>query len=749
VWSRTLMIFSDQKLLPVVCARARVALAFVILMFATVASTNAFGEGKPAAKPATKGAAPAAAGAGRSTQNKVTGPVLSHALESKARTILQPYVPASEFHVTVNATPGTKTFSGAPYDPNAVSSEAFESMTIEQLVGFSSKIEINILLGDRFSKSKKNIETLLFSAMKLDKNRGDGVTIGKLGISGEPEAWEKQRDEMNRQLETLKRDNEKLAREAQEKALAAAVKEKDSTKEKEEKKPAAPAPEVKQTDWNAVVSTLVKPMLMAFGFLLFGALIIGVALFMIARSFSKSGQALGDAISTVGKAMEALGQASSSAAEAAPEKALSAGADVKALGDGSNRQGGGISLPAESAYAYLAQVRKELVEGLNETTESILLHYLNQMCSLPETSGRAVAALEILGKDVATEMYRRLGPSAQEAVQAFLHGGSYQRPKLELMMDLADELKTKFMAESFSANRGAPSEKVAERVMQLSAEELTQLVMEMNPDILPRFFLYLEGPRIANLLTSIKTLDANKFQACVTGLSKLPEAEKVDKNDAAIFQAMEAVQARSKADAHRPFLRLYEEIVAASGDEVSDEVVKTLSGNPRLEAHFRANVITFQTFFSLTDETRLELMESLSNKDLAALLNGLPDDQKNALNDALPERRRNLLAEELDALAGSEGRAAKYAFRRVKEIVITKIKKMKAEGTLADSLKKSANPAPAAGAKPGEPAKAGAPAAAKKPAAAGAQPAAAKPAAAAAKPADPAGGGPKKPPKAA
>lgn len=621
----------------------------------------------------------------------VTSAVLSHALETKARAMLQQYIPTSEFHLTVNAIPGTKTFSGVPYDPTSVSVDAFESMTVDELIAYSAKVDVTVLISDRFQKSKKSVITLLFSSLKLDKNRGDSVTFSRLGIKGEPEAWERQREEMNRQVDALKRDNERLGREIQEKTLAAAVKDKELQSEvqkelrREKEKQFKPS-EVNQPDWDKVVNTLIKPILIGFSLLLLGALAIGLALFFLGKGFAKSGQELGSAIATIGKAMEELGSGSTRQNEPIMEKTLSQGTqELKQLGEGRQTA---LSLPADSAWAYLAQVRQELLEGINETTESILLHFLNQMLSLPETVGRGVAALEIVGKEVATEMYRRLGTSQQESVQAFLHGGSYQRPKIELMLDVADELKTKFMAESFTAQKGAPSERVAEKALQLSAEELTQLALEIPESLLPRFLLYLEGNRIASLLSALKPIDFGRFEVCVAALQKLPEAEKADKMDQSIYQAMESIQARSKADAHRPFLRLYEEIVQASADDISDEVVKALSDNPRLETYFRENVITFQTFFLLSDDSQQEIVDSLSNKDLAALLSGLSPEQKDRLFELLTERRADLVSEELETLEGSEGKVAKYAFRRVKEVVVKKLRHLKASGTLVENLKK-------------------------------------------------------------
>ena len=56
----------------------------------------------------------------------------------------------------------------------------------------------------------------------------------------------------------------------------------------------------------------------------------------------------------------------------------------------------------------------------------------------------------------------------------------------------------------------------------------------------------------------------------MTVISKMPDAAPLEQYDEDILRAMDAIIDQTKADAQRPFLKVYQDIVEAAEDEISE-----------------------------------------------------------------------------------------------------------------------------------------------------------------------------------
>src|SRR5690606_11717573 len=100
--------------------------------------------------------------------------------------------------------------------------------------------------------------------------------------------------------------------------------------------------------------------------------------------------------------------------------------EAKMLTDGRRKKGGATpmaNLPMESIHAHFAKLRQEILENMNEGTEALILRQLTQLLSNPATVGKAVVTMELLGRDMATELFKRLGQASQEAILRFMREG--------------------------------------------------------------------------------------------------------------------------------------------------------------------------------------------------------------------------------------------------------------------------------------------------------------------------------------
>ena len=589
---------------------------------------------------------------------------LSKVFEGRIREVLERHLPTREFSVLVTATPSGKQLPNTPYVPKAGGS-AFAQLSDAELDAYVSKLSVEVLVSKRLSKSQAKIQELIAKNFKIKPNRGDRVTFSALGIEVTSDEWERERNSLRQELNLAKAEAERLNRE-----LQTAVLSKSAPKEDEAK--VAPAQ---------------KSYLLYYMIGGLGAAVLAVMLF-VGRSLAKAGESLGDAIGTIGEAMAAANSTTQMIMSNDGAKGGTQSLEAKTTIE--NKGGGMGQLPMESLYAHLAKMRDSIMDGYDATSESITVRHLNELLRNPALTGRGTALLEFLGPEISRGLYARIGLESQEAIKRFQREGSYPKSKIEMMMEAAEELKTKLMMESFEKNAGRPSDRVAEGIAQLSEDDLVQLVSEVRADLIPRLFLYFSSDKIAFFLERLKRQAPDKFASAVRVLPKMPEMAKVGEMDNEIADILKNVLKKTADDVERPFLKVYKEIVEASANDMRDEIVKALSTNARIKSYFAENIITLSTFFTLPENLKLEITEALSNKDYAALAAGAQGAEQEELVALMPERRKALITEEMETYIARGGQASAQAFTRVKDMVVAKIRSLKAEGRIPKAESKKA-----------------------------------------------------------
>jgi hypothetical protein len=596
---------------------------------------------------------------------------LSKAYETRVRETLERHVPAKEFSVIVTATPNGKKLPSAPYVPKGSAAGAFSSLAIEELDLYVRSVKVEVLLSRRLSSSRRKIEEMITRSLKLRTNRGDKVAFSPLGIDLPSDEWERERGNLRQELNLAKAEAERLNRELQAAVLAKNAATSKSEGENKTRDLASESP-----------SNLLYFIIGGLGIL---ALVV---MLWFARSLSKAGDNLSDAIATIGEAMAAANAVTQVTVgdQSKGTTTLESKTTIE------NKGGGGMAgLPMESLYAHLSKLREQVMDGYDAGAESTVVRHLTALLKNPSTAGRGVALMEFFGRDVARTLWGRIGLEAQEAIKRFQQEGTYDRSKVEMMMEAAEDIRTKLLMQSFEKAGGRPSDRVAEGIAQLSEDDLVVLVSEIKIDLIPRLFLYFKPEKIAFFLERLKRVSNDKFLAAVRLLPKMPEMTKVAEMDSEIAEALKNAISRSNADTERPFLKVYKEIVESASNDMREDIVKTLSANARIKSYFAENIITLATFFTLPEALRREITEGLSNKDYAALAAGASADERAELEALMPARRKELIIEELETFTARGEQAVTVAFTRSKDIVVARIRAMKSEGRLpkADTKKTS------------------------------------------------------------
>lgn len=195
----------------------------------------------------------------------------------------------------------------------------------------------------------------------------------------------------------------------------------------------------------------------------------------------------------VSKAMTAAGN-SISGGLSNISSSMAAEADQNGGGDSVVEEGGssqslveGFSMSAQEAYLRIIELSKELNESYSEHNEAILLQYITRSLSKSVHVPEAVASMEILGKELANTVYKKLSEEQKSIVLAYLQSAFYPRPKHELLVLVGEKMKTMFMAETMLESRKLDNE-ISKTLVAFETEDLIHIVEHLNDDLLARFF---------------------------------------------------------------------------------------------------------------------------------------------------------------------------------------------------------------------------------------------------------------------
>ena len=642
-------------------------------------------------------------------------PPISRALERQVRLLIERHVAPVDFQVAVTATaaPATEQQS-LPYLPETLIALPIDIMPIDEVMALATKVDIEVFVAQRVNgPTQQKIAALLTKKLGLNSKRGDQVTFTQLGIelpspesdlarslakseadaraaAKQAEGLGRERDDAKRDLSLAKTELDLVSRDAKQKIAAAEKASEKSSERNGNKKDdkasdkAAAAPPAKPTDLPRVKGFFEEnlPLIIAGGLILLALLAASLVVRGSATVIGNAFQGIGDSLPLLA---EKLGDAIANKSVDAPQaqKLLEGGERPKDAAPTTPAYG---NMPVEALHARILTLHDELLEGLNPATEAIILRHVSRLL---DTDGVALAvvSLELLGRDKANELFNKLGREHQILLWDFLQSGRYDRPKVEIMLEAGEELKTKMLGELFGSVRGLISEKVAERLIKLDVDDLAQVTAALQPALLPRLFLYFEPSRLAAIISALRLLPNNKVEDAMAALSKVPEVERAVDLDDAIVVALDAQISLLKDDSQRAYLGWFKSISEALDDELAETMAAQLAkANPRLERYVRDNMITFSTFFILRAEVQEDLLGNLSNRDLGALLYGLSDGLKAQVTDLLAERRRAMIGEEIERLTARGDRPAKEAHRQIRLQVTAKVRALKGSGSLDEYL---------------------------------------------------------------
>lgn len=652
---------------------------------------------------------------------------IAKVLESQAKNLIERHLRPEQFQVLISIEARDQSSVDLPYVPSPTESRPIQDLSPEELRPFIKKADVEILIADRFKDTTRaKIKSILEKKLALDPARGDQVIFSSLGIEIDAPQTElvdalskaqaqtreiqekittieKDRDDKQRELSAVKTaleilkqgSNQKIAEliDASRKDTNEHIKERQKERIKDQPKELDTQKEEKteETSFLEKNITLLSAVALIMVGLILAALSSRFALNALANSFSS----IGDAVKGFGeKVSEAVSNLTTSSPP--PPPAIQKADDgVASRGRADAQLSAAPKGSLEEMQARVLVLHQDLVQSLNAKTEGIILAHIDRLLENTATISQAVLAMELLGREKANEIFKLLDAESQAIVRDFMQTGTYERPKVEMMLEVGEQLKTKLLMEVFSEVRGEIDLSVASRILKLRAADLAVVASSLSASALPRLFLYLDPKRLAKVLAALRAIDKKNFTQVLKAVAQVPEVEKMTELDAELVTALDQQISVSRDDSQRPYLNWYKAIAEAADEDLAEEFCSQLaSSSPQLEKYVRDQLITFSTFFVLLEEIQEELIVGLNNKTIASLVVSLSDQEKARIFLLIDQRRQELIAEELETLKAKGQRQVNVAHREAKNLIVASIKALKGSGTLDEFIDKNAKDIP-------------------------------------------------------
>lgn len=610
--------------------------------------------------------------------------------EAQAREVIGRHVPANEFQVDIKIKLNGQSIQDLPYVPSYLSVGAFREANFRTLGQMVQDISIDVFLTERFKgATQKTIQDLLVRKLALE-GKSQAATkfhVLSVDVSKPDESFSKDLQKMQTDLKQAQSDFKVLERERNdirnELALAKSnLENKLRDMEMERLKE-------KQVRENEVTIPPPETMLAKYGIWWALAFLGFVTLIVSSKMFSSAVKSVGKGISTIAGAIESLGGAFGKKEGGSSESEVHT---TNAAQD--PNQPPPVASPSAISSLEMLQNRvlalsKDLMENYTERTEGIILKHLIECVSRPETVAKGVAVLELFGKTQSQRIYERLGKRGQEAVLTFLDRGHYGKPKIELMLEAGEELKTKLLSEQFGNLRGTLTIKLANLIVQMTEADQVEVVHELKAELKPRFFVYLESEKLGALISATQTKYPDDVDVILSLIPKIVEVEHKTNLDDQIASIVDQYLKKYDQDAQRPYLPYFQQVIESLNTNLAEKALETLSAaDSRIDAFLSSKLVTFKTYFRLPLEVRKDILSSdFSNKSIAALLFGTAQDKRADILDCIEKRRHSLIQEELDGFEGMTQREAMDEHEKAKVLIVDKLKKLLASGELEAHLK--------------------------------------------------------------
>ncbi|MCX6131878.1 MAG: hypothetical protein NTX25_22820 [Proteobacteria bacterium] len=274
--------------------------------------------------------------------------------------------------------------------------------------------------------------------------------------------------------------------------------------------------------------------------------------------------------------------------------------------------------------SMIQKLREELLAQLDSQGETVLISCIDQLMQAKDSAG-AIALLQVLGKDKAFAIYKKLSLAYQTHISDCLKRANYQGSDVKLMIDMGLYLQNKLtLARGWRQLQDGLDQHISQLILGLQRTDLLQLCKTMLGDVLVRFLIYLDPKQLADLLRECRDHEPAGFTQLSHALVRLPEAKSLGAYDAEILTKIQDYHTQANSEEQLGYLRYLQAVLANSETQLADELVDVLhKKHPRLGLNLVKNVNHLEEFIKLPPSIQQRFLASLSPRELGCLLVGL------------------------------------------------------------------------------------------------------------------------------
>lgn len=578
--------------------------------------------------------------------------------------------------------------SGIPFLPNTARRAGVPNASdLQSALQSIENLRITLYVDQSLETSEISTLKILLGDILDAENPDSVLRVQKVPFpkSSERQRLSEERDSIERKITDLENRQQELARERndianeltqtklqleQARAEFAASKSEQAGRQGSSEPPPSPATKKSISD---SLSESISAFIIGGAILLF----LFVALLTLRSSMSQLTKNLAAPFAQIANAIAESGSAGS-------ESVI----DVGVSEDGTSNAA--IGEASSATLQRLESLRSELDTSLEKVDEIYTLHTLNQLLDSREHAAEGVYVMELMPREKAKLLFEKLGTKQKMLVTQFLISKTHPANKLELMLAAGEKFKTKLMQGHLGAIREHLSQPVLNKKEQLGEENLMAVMEKLESEAAMRFILHLDPEATARVLSESKTYSPKLFDKLSIGLATLSDFEERSDLDASIEQTIEEVMSQDQRNKEKKYLPLYKDVFSALDDDLTSGIIEVISYNKKSLGNTLANsIITVQTLFKLGSKFQLEVLESLSNREIALLTTMFSAAQTEKILPLFDSRRQDILRDEIDRMSQRSKIDLKSFGAATRKKLIARMEELRAEHGNLQSLSAS------------------------------------------------------------
>lgn len=299
------------------------------------------------------------------------------------------------------------------------------------------------------------------------------------------------------------------------------------------------------------------------------------------------------------------------------------------------------------------ELRDDILAKMDVHSETIVLKTVIKYLNNGDID-RAIAGLEILGKDLAFEIYQKLTQLQQVIIKNFMIEKSYVSSDPQLLYHLGKEIQAELcLSTSWRILQEQGDRSTRDVLTRMDLAELQELCSDLSETALIRLLIYLEPSLLALLLQSLKPQSQTEFTRVKQALQRIHEASSLTSKDAEILQAARRQSKSYQSSDSTAIMHYYQAVLEKTDENIADELRSVLGQNlPSLYHKNQTKAEDIGEFLQLPQHMQQRSLKAMSNRELAYLLVGLPSQQRRLIEVTMGVPAQNAIRAVLPQLKG-------------------------------------------------------------------------------------------------